>query len=345
MMSPQKRKENNIEYQFLEDVNMEWFSEEEIRNAEENQTEDQNTTKGVYLSNPEPVPEELIKQAFEESLRYQQQWDNVEYDINSITSSKEGELEDILESADDVLAATKNLIISSVLDENKNDGDDKKESREEGGVKWSDVIPDVDVELEAEVSFIKSKKIKSSDDERFLAEKKAKENYEKVKIFKEIVDEAQKQLEALPLIDERKVLEVCERCSIELTVPDTFEKCAEELCRVQNMYSEVSDIYEQVLPIYSVWKRKLDKLTKAYMTISSMSSDPTREGESYIYLNKLSEGECKVKSILDRVEISLKKLASIKDTISRVLTAMQLQYSAFGMIKSGSGGDSIDSGF
>ncbi len=152
-------------------------------------------------------------------------------------------------------------------------------------------LPVVDVEREAELSVIREKKIKTPEESRFLAEAKAHDRAEALRLFRRLVEEAVAQLKTLPEIDARKVYEVCERATIPVKPMADFRDCAETLSQAQNMYSELSDCYEAAYVVYQNWKRHKEKLFKAFYTISSMPSDSTREGEAFLYMSKLADRE------------------------------------------------------
>lgn len=194
-------------------------------------------------------------------------------------------------------------------------------------------LPVIDVEREAELSIIKEKKIKTPEESRFLAEAKAHDRAEALRLFKRLVEEAVSQLKTLPELDAGKIYEVCERATIPVKPMADFRDCAETLSQAQNMYSELSDCYEAAYVVYQNWKRHKEKLFKAFYTISSMPSDSTREGEAFLYMSKLADREAEYKTLVERLEIAMKKVSLIRDSASRMITALENQYTAFGALR------------
>lgn len=194
-------------------------------------------------------------------------------------------------------------------------------------------LPVIDVEREAELSIIKEKKIKTPEESRFLAEAKAHDRAEALRLFRRLVEEAVAQLKTLPELDTRKVYEVCERATIPVKPMADFRDCAETLSQAQNMYSELSDCYEAAYVVYQNWKRHKEKLFKAFYTISSMPSDSTREGEAFLYMSKLADREAEYRTLVERLEIAMKKVSLIRDSASRMITALENQYTAFGALR------------
>lgn len=194
-------------------------------------------------------------------------------------------------------------------------------------------LPDINPEREAEIIFLSGKKIKTPEEERFLAETKAHERAAQMEGFRRIVEEAIRQLERLPKIDEAKVNSICERSGLTLKKLPDFQACIEYLTLSQNQYSELSDVYENVYVVYQHWKRMKEKLFKVFSVISNKPSDTTREGEAYLYLSKISDEESRIKALLERIEISMKKVSMIRESVSRMITALEAQYTAFGALK------------
>lgn len=194
-------------------------------------------------------------------------------------------------------------------------------------------LPVIDVEREAELSIIKEKKIKTPEESRFLAEAKAHDRAEALRLFKRLVEEAVSQLKTLPELDAGKIYEVCERATIPVKPMADFRDCAETLSQAQNMYSELSDCYEAAYVVYQNWKRHKEKLFKAFYTISSMPSDSTREGEAFLYMSKLADREADYRTLVERLEIAMKKVSLIRDSVSRMITALENQYTAFGALR------------
>lgn len=194
-------------------------------------------------------------------------------------------------------------------------------------------IPVIDAEREADILVIKDKKIKTPEECRLLAEEKAKQKADQLSIFKRIAQEAVEQLSSLPSINKQKIFEACERAQITLEPMPDFRACISLLSKAQNVYSELSDYYEVAYSVYQQWRRHKEKLFKAFYVISSMPSDNTREGEAYLYMSKIADREAEYKTVVERLEISMKKVALIREAASRMITALENQYTAFGALR------------
>ena len=188
-------------------------------------------------------------------------------------------------------------------------------------------------EEEKLIQQLKSKKQLTCDERAAYGDILAKQRIKEKELLNVLVDSTLTYLANLPVLDIGKINEACEnRPTLRLPEYPTFEDCIRCLNSYQNYYSYLSDIYQAILPVVKQWEKAEKRLMAAFNACSEKSADEARQGETYLYTNKFNMQVSHLAAILKRVEIALNLASSDRDTVSRMITALQQQYSSSGAL-------------